>query len=74
MRITGFVLMVMFGAANLLVSRRLPGKNVKGGLFNFRLFLNPAYTLYGIACIVGFLGIYTRKRVPISTGDLCDIH
>jgi len=74
MRITGFVLMVMFGAANLLVSRRLPGKNVKGGLFNFRLFLKPAYTLYGIACIVGFLGIYTHERVPTSTANMCDIH
>ena len=74
MRITGFMLVVMFGAANLLVSRRLPGKNMKGGLFNFRLFLKPAYTLYGIACIVGFLGIYTRKRVPTSTADMRDIH
>ena len=59
MRITGFILMFAFGIANLLVKKRLPPKNVKGGLFNFKIFLNLAFTLYSIGCIIGFLGIYT---------------
>jgi len=67
MRVTGFILIVTFGVANLLVKKRLPPKDVKGGLFNFRIFLNVAFTLFGIACIVGFLGIYTGAcYTPIS--------
>lgn len=66
--------MVMFIAANLLVGRRLPPKNVKGGLFNFRIFLKPAITLYGIACIIGFLGIYTRTFIPVSAAAVGSRH
>jgi MCP family monocarboxylic acid transporter-like MFS transporter 10 len=66
MRITGFILIFAFGIANLLVKKRLPPKNVKGGLFNFRIFLNVAFTLYGMACMIGFLGIYTGVFVPLT--------
>lgn len=59
MRITGFILIFTFGAANLLVKKRLPPKNVKGGVFNWAIFLNVSFSLYGIACVIGFMGIYT---------------
>ncbi|KAF8323963.1 MFS general substrate transporter [Clavulina sp. PMI_390] len=59
MRITGFMLIFTFTLANLLVKKRLPPKNVKGGLFNFAIFLNPAFSLFATGCLLGFLGIYT---------------
>lgn len=66
MRITGLILISTFGAANLLVKKRLPPKNVKGGLFNWAIFLNAAFSLYGIACIAGFMGMYTGTLVALS--------
>ena len=71
MRATGFILILTLGAANLLVKRRLPAKNVKGGLFNFRIFLNTAFSLYGLACIIGFLGVYTGVFVSVSNAFPC---
>nr|GAT51720.1 predicted protein [Mycena chlorophos] len=59
MRICGFMLMLTLGFANLTLARRLPPKNVSGGLFNPRAFLNPAYTVYCINGFVAFLGLYT---------------
>ncbi|KAJ7747756.1 major facilitator superfamily domain-containing protein [Mycena metata] len=58
MRIFGFILLCSLGVANLTVRRRLPPKET-GGLFNPVAFRNPAYTVYCIAGIVAFLGLYT---------------
>lgn len=59
MRTTAFMLVFTFGCANLLVKKRLPPKKVKGGLLNLPIFKNVAYSIYGVACIIGFLGVYT---------------
>ncbi|KAJ7104537.1 major facilitator superfamily domain-containing protein [Mycena crocata] len=59
LRIIGFILMLSLGMANLVVRRRLPPKYVAGGLFNPAAFKNLAYTVYCLAGIVSFLGLYT---------------
>ncbi|KAJ7781866.1 major facilitator superfamily domain-containing protein [Mycena maculata] len=59
MRICAFILICTLGFANLAVARRLPPKNVKGGLFNLQAFKAPAYTIYCLSGFVAFLGLYT---------------
>ncbi|KAJ7287110.1 major facilitator superfamily domain-containing protein [Mycena rebaudengoi] len=59
LRIMGFVLLLSLGTANLTVRRRLPPKHVAGGLLNPVAFKNPAYTIYCLAGIISFLGLYT---------------
>ncbi|KIY72377.1 MFS general substrate transporter [Cylindrobasidium torrendii FP15055 ss-10] len=59
MRIIGFILIVTCGFSNLAMSRRLPPKNVKGGLFNFAAFKNAQYSVYAAGSFVAFLGLYT---------------
>lgn len=58
-RIIGFVVLAALTVTNLTIERRLPPKNVKGGLLNPRAFLNPVYTVYCLAQFTMFLGVYT---------------
>ncbi|KAG2150666.1 MFS general substrate transporter [Suillus bovinus] len=60
MRVFGFILLATLGMANILLKRRLPPVNVRGGLFNLKVFRSRAYTIYCIAGILGFLGLYTE--------------
>ncbi|KAF8128735.1 MFS general substrate transporter [Boletus edulis] len=47
--------------------RRLPPQNVKGGLFNWTTFKNPAYAIYCISGVTTFLGLYTMLTyIPVS--------
>jgi hypothetical protein len=64
----GFVLLLSLGTANLTVKRRLPPKHVAGGLLNPVAFKNPAYTIYCLAGIISFLGLYTGRRDKIWLG------
>jgi len=67
MRVFGFMLILILGVANLTLDRRLPPANVKGGLFNWAAFKNPAYVVYCISGTTTFLGLYTvLTYVPIS--------
>ncbi|KAJ7224086.1 major facilitator superfamily domain-containing protein [Mycena pura] len=59
MRILALMLVCTLGFANLTLARRLPPKNVKGGLLNLAAFKNPAFTVYCISGFVTFLGLYT---------------
>ncbi|KIJ08717.1 hypothetical protein PAXINDRAFT_88451, partial [Paxillus involutus ATCC 200175] len=59
MRIFRFMVLVLLGVANLATDRRLPPTDVKGGLFNWAAFKNPAYTVYCIFGVMVFLGFYT---------------
>jgi len=59
MRIMGFILIFTLGISNLVLARRLPPKDVPGGLFNFQAFKLPAFTVYCVANAIAFLGIYT---------------
>ncbi|KAJ6519091.1 major facilitator superfamily domain-containing protein [Mycena sanguinolenta] len=59
MRICGFMLIFTLSIANLAVTRRLPPKNLKGGLLNLRAFRSPPFTVYCINGFVAFLGLYT---------------
>ena len=65
MRIIGFILLCNLGVANLTLKRRLPAKNVAGGLFNFKAFKIPAFTLYCFSVLTGFLGIYSRNDMVL---------
>ncbi|KAG8218036.1 major facilitator superfamily domain-containing protein, partial [Butyriboletus roseoflavus] len=68
MRIFGFILILLLGVANLLMDRRLPPMNVKGGLFNWAALKNPAYAVYCISGATTFLGLYTMLTyIPISS-------
>ncbi|KAG2154112.1 MFS general substrate transporter [Suillus clintonianus] len=60
MRVFGFILLTTLGLANLLLKRRLPPVNVRGGLFNLNVFRNTAYTIFCFAGILSFLGLYTE--------------
>jgi MCP family monocarboxylic acid transporter-like MFS transporter 10 len=59
MRILGFMILLTLGIANITLARRLPPKNMPGGLFNMTAFKIPAFTLYCVANIIAFMGIYT---------------
>ncbi|KAJ7809073.1 major facilitator superfamily domain-containing protein [Mycena olivaceomarginata] len=59
MRICAFMLMCTLGFANLTLVRRLPPKNVQGGLFNLRAFRSAPFTIYCLSGFVAFLGLYT---------------
>ncbi|KAJ6565981.1 MFS general substrate transporter [Mycena sp. CBHHK59/15] len=59
MRICAFILIFTLGFANLTLARRLPPKNVTGGLFNLHAFKSPAFTIYCLSGFVAFLGLYT---------------
>ncbi|KAJ7231881.1 major facilitator superfamily domain-containing protein [Mycena haematopus] len=59
MRICACILIFTLGFANLTVARRLPPKNVKGGLLNLRAFRFPPFAIYCISGFVAFLGLYT---------------
>lgn len=59
MRITGFMVLFTYIIAILLMKTRLPPRNVKGGVFNFPVFKSLAFSLYALACLTGFLGVYT---------------
>jgi MCP family monocarboxylic acid transporter-like MFS transporter 10 len=59
MRICAFILIFTLGFANLTMTRRLPPKNVKGGLLNLKAFKSAAYSVYCLSGFVAFLGLYT---------------
>ncbi|KAI6124769.1 MFS general substrate transporter [Pisolithus croceorrhizus] len=66
-RAFGFMVLFALGIANLVIDRRLPPVNVKGGLFNLSAFRNPAYTIYCISGITCLLGLYTMLTyLPVS--------
>ncbi|KAA1469294.1 MFS general substrate transporter [Dentipellis sp. KUC8613] len=59
MRVFGFILIFTIGVSNIALKRRLPPVNVTGGMFNFRVFKNPAFAYYTLSGFIGFLGLYT---------------
>ncbi|KAF8322343.1 major facilitator superfamily domain-containing protein, partial [Cantharellus anzutake] len=59
MRVLGFFTLLATTTANLLLRRRLPPVNVKGGLFNLPAFKSPHFTLYYLSSTIGFLGMFT---------------
>ncbi|GLB34492.1 putative monocarboxylate [Lyophyllum shimeji] len=59
MRILGVILAFVLGVGNLTMKRRLPAKNVAGGLFNFKALKSPAFTIFCCSTLVAFLGMYT---------------
>ncbi|KIM60262.1 hypothetical protein SCLCIDRAFT_1217038 [Scleroderma citrinum Foug A] len=65
-RITALILTLSVFAANLLLRPRLPPSNMKGGLFNWAAFKNPAFACCVIAYNVALLGLY----VPLIYLDL----
>ncbi|KAG9119730.1 hypothetical protein FRC07_005101, partial [Ceratobasidium sp. 392] len=59
MRVTAFILLAVLTTAVLTLRRRLPPKNVSGGLLNLKAFRYLPYSLYVGASLVSFLGLYT---------------
>lgn len=59
MRILGFIMLCTLGIANLTLKRRLPAKNIAGGLFNPKAFKIHALTVYCFSILVAFLGMYS---------------
>ncbi|KAG8685028.1 hypothetical protein FRC08_013334 [Ceratobasidium sp. 394] len=59
MRVTAFILLAVLTTAVLTLRRRLPPKNVSGGLLNLKAFRYLPYSLYVAASLVSFLGLYT---------------
>ncbi|KAL0574829.1 hypothetical protein V5O48_007127 [Marasmius crinis-equi] len=59
MRILGFILLFCLAIPNVTLARRLPPKNIEGGLFNWAAFRNPAFSCYTLCTMVTFLGLYT---------------
>ncbi|KAK2467593.1 hypothetical protein APHAL10511_000448 [Amanita phalloides] len=59
MRLIGCFLLLTLGLSNLMMKRRLPPKNVPGGLLNLSAFRSPAFTIYCISAFTTFLGLYT---------------
>ncbi|KAF8322349.1 MFS general substrate transporter [Cantharellus anzutake] len=59
MRVLGFFMLLTTSTANLLIRRRLPPVNIKGGLFNFPAFKSPHFALYYLSSTFGFFGMFT---------------
>jgi len=59
MRILGFILMFSLIFSNIILKRRLPPKNLPGGLLNLSAFRSPAFTIYCLSAFTIFLGLYT---------------
>lgn len=59
MRIFAFILLFFATIANLTLKRRLPPVNVKGGLFNLRVFKSAPFCTYTTSSFIAFLGLYT---------------
>ncbi|KAH7926538.1 MFS general substrate transporter [Leucogyrophana mollusca] len=66
-RTVAFILSVPVLLGNLLVRPRLPPTNAKGGIFNFAIFLNPAYAL---CTVIGYDLIYLGMFVPLTYLDV----
>ncbi|EAU80704.2 monocarboxylate permease [Coprinopsis cinerea okayama7 len=61
MRIFGFIFLGTMGLANVLLRRRLPPRNVPGGLFNWAVFKSAAFSVYCVSGLVTYLGVYTSR-------------
>ncbi|KAH6887338.1 major facilitator superfamily domain-containing protein [Coprinopsis sp. MPI-PUGE-AT-0042] len=59
MRIMGFMMLATLGFANLTLARRLPPKDMPGGIFNIKVFQSKIFSIYCSSVFVCFLGIYT---------------
>jgi MCP family monocarboxylic acid transporter-like MFS transporter 10 len=59
MRILGFILLFALAIGNLTLKRRLPPKNIAGGLFNWRAFKIPEFSAYCLACFFAYYGLFT---------------
>ncbi|CAE6441775.1 unnamed protein product [Rhizoctonia solani] len=59
MRVIGFIELAVLGTSILTLRRRLPGRKTSGGLLNFQSFLYIPYSLYVLAAVISFLGLYT---------------
>jgi len=59
MRILGFILLLSLGFLNLVTRRRLPPIHVSGGLFNWKAFKYPPFSIYTASSFISFLGLYT---------------
>ena len=66
MRILGFIMLLTLGCSNLLLKRRLPPINVSGGIFNFRAFKSPVYTIYCLSALLSFLGMWSRPYFSLA--------
>ncbi|CAE6500879.1 unnamed protein product [Rhizoctonia solani] len=59
MRVIGFIELAVLGTSILTLRRRLPSRKVSGGLLNLTSFLHLPYSLYVLAAVISFLGLYT---------------
>ncbi|CAE6427454.1 unnamed protein product [Rhizoctonia solani] len=59
MRVIGFIELAVLGTSILTLRRRLPGRKASGGLLNLNSFLHIPYSLYVLAAVISFLGLYT---------------
>ena len=62
MRIFALIMAGLLGVANITMRRRLPPKDIAGGLFHFSAFKSPAFSIYCLSTVVSYLGFYTRKE------------
>ncbi|ELU44177.1 monocarboxylate permease [Rhizoctonia solani AG-1 IA] len=72
MRIIGFILLFVLTVAILTLRRRLPPKKVSGGLLNLKAFLHIPYSIYVLASVVSFLGLYTGEHRSHHTNQRAD--
>lgn len=59
MRILGFVQLACLAVSNLTVARRFPPSDGPYKTMDLRIFQNVPYTVYTLAGLVSFLGLYT---------------
>ncbi|KAJ8075502.1 hypothetical protein PM082_021132 [Marasmius tenuissimus] len=59
LRILGFILLFALALPNLTLARRLPPKNIKGGLLNLAAFKFMPYTIWTLSSFLTLLGLYT---------------
>ena len=65
MRILAFIILAALTVTNTTLERRLPPKGRSGPFINLRAFRTSSYTVYCIAGLVSFLGLYTVCTPPL---------
>lgn len=69
MRVLGFLILLLVGTSLIVSRRRLPPRDVKGGLLNLAVFKYQPFTIYTIAGFICFLGLYTVLTYIASSAN-----
>ncbi|KAJ7734808.1 MFS general substrate transporter [Mycena metata] len=66
-RTLGFILLFFLAISNLLIARRLPPVKAPSGLLGLQVFQNAAFSIFCVATLISFLGLFTMSTYISSS-------